>query len=273
MCGVPARFEGDPGSGPRERSRTFYTLGTTRGGEARARACVSERGRGRGGKRILMNCQTRTRRSKRSPLVESQACPTQALRLVSKRRCRANLAHIRQSRPDSGLGFRLTVRKPFQLASSSLASGTQGSWNLGFPLTGSGTATHTSDAARLRRRNSNFAEITFSRRFTFVGSEGACVPDILQSSVWRRQARIGKNGDLSQTISEFKNLNRVTILLFNIYLTYFFIYTYPFFCTDVYKAPHALGVAGAWQRRTHDRILTCTSTPAWQPLPTWVPRS
>ena len=30
-------------------------------------------------------------------------------------RCRANMAHIRQSRPDSGLGFQVIVLKPFKL--------------------------------------------------------------------------------------------------------------------------------------------------------------
>ena len=38
-------------------------------------------------------------------------------------RCRPNLAHIRQSRPDSGLGFQVKVLKIFQDVPSSLESG------------------------------------------------------------------------------------------------------------------------------------------------------
>jgi len=37
-------------------------------------------------------------------------------------RCRANMAHMRQSRPDSGLGFQVKVLETFELASSSLGS-------------------------------------------------------------------------------------------------------------------------------------------------------
>jgi hypothetical protein len=36
-------------------------------------------------------------------------------------RCRANVAHIRQSRTDSGLGFQVTVLQIFQVVPSSLA--------------------------------------------------------------------------------------------------------------------------------------------------------
>ena len=39
-------------------------------------------------------------------------------------RCRANIANIRQSRPDSGLGFQVKVRATFQCAPFSLESGT-----------------------------------------------------------------------------------------------------------------------------------------------------
>jgi len=38
-------------------------------------------------------------------------------------RCRASMAHIRQSRPDSGLGFQANVLKPFKGVPSSLGSG------------------------------------------------------------------------------------------------------------------------------------------------------
>ena len=40
-------------------------------------------------------------------------------------RCRGTLARIRQSRPDSGLGFQLKVLKTFQGVPSSLESGRQ----------------------------------------------------------------------------------------------------------------------------------------------------
>jgi len=39
--------------------------------------------------------------------------------------CRANMAHIRQSRPDSGCGFQVKVLKTFQVFPSSLGSGTR----------------------------------------------------------------------------------------------------------------------------------------------------
>jgi len=38
-------------------------------------------------------------------------------------RFRANMAHVRQSRPDSGLGFQVKVLKPFQVDPSSLGGG------------------------------------------------------------------------------------------------------------------------------------------------------
>ena len=38
-------------------------------------------------------------------------------------RCRANMAHIRQSRPDSGLGFQVKILTPFHVVPSSLGSG------------------------------------------------------------------------------------------------------------------------------------------------------
>ena len=38
-------------------------------------------------------------------------------------RCRATMAHVRQSRPDSGTGFQAKVLKTFQVAPSSLGSG------------------------------------------------------------------------------------------------------------------------------------------------------
>jgi len=40
--------------------------------------------------------------------------------------CRANMAHIRQSRPGSGLGFQVRVLKSFQVGASSLGSGRWG---------------------------------------------------------------------------------------------------------------------------------------------------
>ena len=43
-------------------------------------------------------------------------------RLLSLR-FRANVAHIRQSRPDSGLGFQVKGSKPLYVAPSSLGSG------------------------------------------------------------------------------------------------------------------------------------------------------
>ena len=51
-------------------------------------------------------------------------------------RCRANVAHIRQSRPGSGLGFPVQVLKPFQVVPFSLGSGRQGSqWRKGTSTT------------------------------------------------------------------------------------------------------------------------------------------
>ena len=41
---------------------------------------------------------------------------------ISGYRCRANVAHIRHSRPDFGLGFRQKCLKPFQVVPSSLES-------------------------------------------------------------------------------------------------------------------------------------------------------
>jgi len=38
-------------------------------------------------------------------------------------RCRANSTHVRQSRPDSGLGSQVKVFKPFEVVPSSLESG------------------------------------------------------------------------------------------------------------------------------------------------------
>ena len=38
-------------------------------------------------------------------------------------RCRANMAHIRQPRPDSGIGFQVKVLKPFSVVPSSLGRG------------------------------------------------------------------------------------------------------------------------------------------------------
>jgi len=40
-------------------------------------------------------------------------------------RCRANMAHIRQSRPDSGLGFQTKVIVTFEVVPSSPGSGTK----------------------------------------------------------------------------------------------------------------------------------------------------
>ena len=44
-------------------------------------------------------------------------------RVSIRGRCRANMAYIRQSRPDSGLGFQVKVVEAFQLVLSSLGSG------------------------------------------------------------------------------------------------------------------------------------------------------
>ena len=41
-------------------------------------------------------------------------------------RCRANMASIRQSRPDSGLGFQVKALKNFLVVPSSLERGTSG---------------------------------------------------------------------------------------------------------------------------------------------------
>ena len=46
--------------------------------------------------------------------------PTHQLSPSSPPRCRANVAHIRQSRPDSGPEFQVTVLKPFQVFACSL---------------------------------------------------------------------------------------------------------------------------------------------------------
>ena len=43
--------------------------------------------------------------------------------VTSRSCCRANMAHIRQSRPDSGLGFRVQFIETFWFVSSSLGSG------------------------------------------------------------------------------------------------------------------------------------------------------
>jgi len=37
--------------------------------------------------------------------------------------CRANSAHMRQSKPDFGLGWKMKVRTPFKVVPSSLGSG------------------------------------------------------------------------------------------------------------------------------------------------------
>ena len=49
-------------------------------------------------------------------------------------RCRANMAHIRQSRPDSGRGFQVEVLKTYQVVPSSRRSGPgrgSGRWGVG----------------------------------------------------------------------------------------------------------------------------------------------
>jgi len=48
--------------------------------------------------------------------------------------CRANMAHVRQSRPEYGLGFQVKVLKPFYIVPSSLGSGSGGSACRGDPL-------------------------------------------------------------------------------------------------------------------------------------------
>ena len=50
-------------------------------------------------------------------------CKTGASSLFGRSRCCANSAHIRQSRPDSGLGFQVEVFDVFQVVRSSLGSG------------------------------------------------------------------------------------------------------------------------------------------------------
>ena len=47
---------------------------------------------------------------------------------LARFRCRAKIAHIRQSRPDSGLGFRVKVLKTFEVVPSSLGSGRVREW-------------------------------------------------------------------------------------------------------------------------------------------------
>ena len=42
---------------------------------------------------------------------------------VASNRFRANMAHTRQSRPDSGLGFQVKLVKPYQVVPSLLGSG------------------------------------------------------------------------------------------------------------------------------------------------------
>ena len=43
-------------------------------------------------------------------------------------RCLANMAHIRQSRPESGLGFQVNVLQLLQVVPSSLGSGCSDAW-------------------------------------------------------------------------------------------------------------------------------------------------
>jgi len=50
-------------------------------------------------------------------------CTPWTLATLHPNRCRANVARIRQSRPDSGLGCQVKVREPFQVVPSSLGSG------------------------------------------------------------------------------------------------------------------------------------------------------
>ena len=52
------------------------------------------------------------------------ACGRVGLRLMLTARCRANMAHVPQSRPDYGLDFQVDVLQTFQSVPSSLASGT-----------------------------------------------------------------------------------------------------------------------------------------------------
>ena len=52
------------------------------------------------------------------------ASSTSLLRSIEpKSRCRPNMAHIRQSRPDSGLGFQVKFVKTFQVVPFALGSG------------------------------------------------------------------------------------------------------------------------------------------------------
>ena len=54
---------------------------------------------------------------------ETEAMLNDSIVLVSAVRCRANMAHVGQSRSDSGLGFQVQVFKTFLVVPSSLARG------------------------------------------------------------------------------------------------------------------------------------------------------
>ena len=57
-----------------------------------------------------------------------QTCVYELMQLISEGdlRGRANMAQIRQSRPDSGLGFQVNVLQPFRVVPSSLGSAVEG---------------------------------------------------------------------------------------------------------------------------------------------------
>ena len=64
----------------------------------------------------------RSRKERESATPEQSQSPTRP-RVRKKHRCRANVAHTRQSRPDSGLGFLVKVLRTCQVVPSSLGSG------------------------------------------------------------------------------------------------------------------------------------------------------
>ena len=81
----------------------------------------------------LQGARLRVRGVRNTPQVRSrdraiqeearEACQGVSTCIVFVSRCRANMAHIRQPMPDSGLGFQLKVLQPFYVVSSLLGSG------------------------------------------------------------------------------------------------------------------------------------------------------
>jgi hypothetical protein len=62
-----------------------------------------------------------------TPQTMNRRIPGRTWRLCQYR-CRMNMAHLRQSRPDSGVGFQEKIFKPFQVVPSSLGSGVRRDW-------------------------------------------------------------------------------------------------------------------------------------------------